>query len=126
MSGILVDTSVWVEHFRRRNDPLSQLLALDLALTHPLIIGELACGTPPNRLQTLTDLNQLQQIRQATIGEVLALIEREKLFSLGCGLIDILLLASTILTPDAKLWSLDKQLCSLAEKFKVNYQQALH
>ncbi|MBL8475196.1 MAG: hypothetical protein JNK71_03885 [Methyloversatilis sp.] len=46
MSGILVDTSVWVDHFRHGNDTLIQLLDRDLVLTHPLIIGELACGTP--------------------------------------------------------------------------------
>lgn len=47
MKGILVDTSVWVDHFRQRNETLVHLLNLDLALTHPMILVELACGTPP-------------------------------------------------------------------------------
>ena len=44
---VLIDTSVWVDHFRHRNSALIELLVLDLALTHPMVIGELACGTPP-------------------------------------------------------------------------------
>lgn len=40
--GVLVDISVWVDHFQRRNDAIVNLLALDLALTHPTIVTELA------------------------------------------------------------------------------------
>ncbi len=57
MSGVLVDTSVWIDHFRNRNEALVNLLNQDLALTHPMVIGEIACGTPPApRTQTLGDL----------------------------------------------------------------------
>ena len=68
---MLVDTSVWVDHFRYRNDALVELLELDLAMAHPLIVGELACGTPPNRVQVLADLNQLQQTQQASLRGVM-------------------------------------------------------
>ena len=54
--------------------------------SHPLIISELACGTPPSRAQTLTDLASLQPARQASAAEVLAFIDREHLFGLGCGM----------------------------------------
>lgn len=60
MNGVLVDTSVWVDHFRQRNEALAGLLELDQVLTHPLIVGEIACGTPPRRERTLTDLDALQ------------------------------------------------------------------
>ena len=54
---ILVDTSVWVDHFKNRNEDLVRLLVSDSALIHPLIIAELACGTPPApRVQTLNNL----------------------------------------------------------------------
>ncbi len=36
---ILVDTSVWVDHFKNRNEDLARLLVSDLALIHPLIIA---------------------------------------------------------------------------------------
>ncbi|MFM2426273.1 MAG: hypothetical protein RL707_99 [Pseudomonadota bacterium] len=126
MKGVLVDTSVWVAHFRQRNDVLANLLDLDLVMVHPLILGELACGTPPNRLQTLGDLGSLQQVQQASVREVIDFIERERLFGLGCGLIDLQLLASTLLTQGVALWSMDKRLCTLAERFGVIHQPITH
>ena len=57
---VLVDTSVWVDHFRNRNDGLIQLLERDRALIHPMILAEIACGTPPApRSRTLGDLSLL-------------------------------------------------------------------
>jgi predicted nucleic acid-binding protein len=44
---VLVDTSVWVDHFRRQNAVLAELMVLDQVLTHPLVVGKLACSTPP-------------------------------------------------------------------------------
>lgn len=126
MKGVLVDTTVWVAHFRQRNDVLANLLDLDLVMVHPLILGELACGTPPNRLQTLGDLGSLQQVQQASVREVIDFIERERLFGLGCGLIDLQLLASTLLTQGVALWSMDKRLCTLAERFGVMHQPITH
>jgi hypothetical protein len=53
-------------------------------------------------------------------------IERERLFGSGCGLIDLLLLASTLLTPEAELWTLDKRLSALAQHFGVMHPSPLH
>jgi predicted nucleic acid-binding protein len=93
MSSVLVDTSVWVAHFRQR---------------------------------TLSDLGLLQATQQASLREVMAFVEREKLYGLGCGLVDISLLASTMLTPGATLWTLDKSLAELAERYKVAHKPPLH
>lgn len=123
MNGVLVDTSVWVDHFRARNDVLVQLLGLDLVMTHPMVLAELACGTPPApRTQTLGNLALLQQVQQVSLPEVIDFIEREKLYCLGCGLVDLILLASTLITPSAELWTLDKRLSSLSERFGVMHQ----
>ena len=126
MKGVLVDTSVWVDHFRQRNDALADLLELDLVLMHPLIVGEIACGIPPKRDRTLSDLNALEPSRQASVREVMDFIERERLFGLGCGLVDLLLLASTLMTPGAELWTMDKRLCALADRFGVMHRPTLH
>lgn len=83
MKLVLVDTSVWVQHFRQHNQALVDLLLLDLVMTHPMVLGELACGTPPARLQTLADLAALQPPQQASVREAMALIEREQLYGLG-------------------------------------------
>jgi predicted nucleic acid-binding protein len=126
MKGVLVDTSVWVDHFRNRNESLVSLLTLDLALSHPLIVTELACGTPPApRSRTLTDIATLPQARQATLDEIRGFIEREKLYGLGCGVVDLALLASTLLTPGSRLWSLDRRLVELAQRFDVAFRPAL-
>lgn len=120
---ILVDTSVWVDHFKNRNDGLIQLLMQDQVLIHPLILAEIACGTPPApRQRTLGDLGLLPQSHQANIPEVMAFIENEKLYGLGCGLVDITLLASTLITPAARLWTLDKRLERLAKRLNASYQ----
>lgn len=127
MKDVLVDTSVWVDHFRRNNVVLMRLLSLDLALTHPMVLAELACGTPPApRVRTLNDIGLLKQAHHASLREVMDFIEREKLYGLGCGLVDMVLLASALITPSAEMWTLDKRLSALAERFGVSYQPVLH
>jgi hypothetical protein len=94
-------------------------------LSHPLIVTELGCGTPPApRSRTLTDAATLSQARQATLDEVRVFIEREQLYGLGCGVVDLALLASTLLTPGSRLWSLDRRLAQLAQRFGVAYRLA--
>lgn len=124
---VLVDTSVWVNHFRQGDKALANLIETDMALIHPLVIGEIACGTPPEpREQTLADLALLKRANEATLPEVKSFIEREKLFGLGCGIVDMVLLASTLLTPSAKLWTGDKRLAVLAERFNVRFEANVH
>ncbi|MBJ9697680.1 type II toxin-antitoxin system VapC family toxin [Burkholderia cenocepacia] len=120
--SVLVDTSIWVEHFRRPLPALIQLLRVDDVLTHPLVMLELTCGTPPEpRARTLGDLALLRQTRLATTGEVADWIERERLYGRGCGAVDCTLLASVLLTPGTWLWTRDRRLAQLAEQFGVHY-----
>ena len=123
MNGVLVDTSVWIDHFRNRNAALMNLLNQELALTHLMVIGEIACGTPPApRSQTLGDLGLLAMTQHAGLHETMEFIERESMYGTGCGLVDMVLLASTLMTPGAKLWTLDKRLAELAERFGVAHR----
>ncbi|MCX7263685.1 MAG: hypothetical protein NTX67_13215 [Burkholderiales bacterium] len=69
MRGVLIDTSVWVSHFRVRN---------------------------------------------------------ERLHGLGCGIVDFILLASTVISPYVELWTLDKRLELLCGRFGVNHKVTLH
>ena len=126
MMGVLVDTSVWVIHFRELNQGLIDLLDCDAVLIHPMVVAELACGTLPSRTGTLSSLAALQQSQQASLSEVMDFIEREKLYGQGCGIVDMILLASTLITPGAELWTLDKRLSSLSEKFGVMYYPRIH
>jgi predicted nucleic acid-binding protein len=125
--SVLIDTSVWIDHFRNGNDALVNIIGLDLALTHPMVILEIACGTPPApRIQTLNNISLLQTCNQASLAEVMAFIEGEKLYGIGCGLVDMALLASTLVTPGTKLWTLDKRLAELAGRFGVAHRPTLH
>lgn len=122
MSLVLADTSVWVAHFRRANPVLQSLLAQDRILCHPLVVIEVACGTPPApRARTLGDLQTLQAAVVATPDEVLELIERRRLNDCGCGAIDLSVLASTLMTPDARLWTFDEPLATVAERLGVAF-----
>lgn len=123
--NVLIDTSVWVDHFRHGNAALVTLIEADLALSHPLVIAELACGTPPSpRDGTLRAIGLLRPCKQATLREVTDFIDRERLYGRGCGLIDMCLLASTLITPGAKLWTLDKRLADIARDFDADFQPA--
>ena len=125
--SVLVDTSVWVDQFRNANAALIDLIELDRALTHPMVLLEIACGTPPApRRQTLNNLGLLQTCNQASVTELMEFIEYNQLYGLGCGLVDMALLASTLITPGTELWTLDKRLAELAARFGVAHSPMLH
>ena len=122
MNLVIADTSVWVAHFRLANPVLQSLVAMDQILCHPLIVIELACGTPPApRERTLGDLKKLQQAVIATTDEILSLIESKRCYDTGCGATDIALLASALLTRDARLWTMDRNLVALAARMSVSF-----
>lgn len=106
---ILIDTSVWVRHFRTGDESLRRILAENLALTHSFVIGELACGHLKHRKRILGDLNALPLAVAATHDEVLTLMEEHTLWGQGIGWIDAHLVASSLLS-GCRLWTLDRQL----------------
>lgn len=92
-----------------------------------MVLMKVACGTPPvPRSDTLPYPCLLRPSGQATMSEVLDLIEREKLYGQGCGLVDVTLLASPLITAGASLWTLDRRLASMAQRFGVAYQPKVH
>jgi len=112
---IVVDSSVWIAHFRERNPTLLKLISENRVLTHELLIGELRCGTPPNpRASSLRFFSDLFHMEPVDLDEVLAFVEDEEIYGKGCGLIDIAVLVATMRTPKAKLWSRDKKMERLA------------
>jgi predicted nucleic acid-binding protein len=122
MNLVLADTSVWISHFRKPNSVLQTLLSADQVLCHPMVLIEIACGTPAApRERILSNLRQLRPAIVASTEETLALIEREQLQDSGCGAVDLLLLASVLLTSDAVLWTLDKNLQALAARFEISF-----
>ena len=116
---ILVDTSVWIEHFRAASAMLSQLLDNGEVLGHPFVLGELALGNLRQRDEVLRVLRRLPQATSAAHQEVIQLIDREVLFGRGIGYVDAHLLAAARLTAGSKLWMHDRRLRAVAAQLHL-------
>ncbi len=110
---MLVDTSVWINHFRRSNADLEQLLDEGRVMTHPFVAGELACGSLRGRDEVLRLIDALPAAPVATHAEVMRFIDDHRLFGTGLGWVDVHLLASARLTRQS-LWSADRRLRNAA------------
>ena len=118
---VLVDTSVWVSHFRQVHPGLVDLLKDGEVACHPFIIGELACGNIENRTTILSLLEALPMATAVEHQEIMTFIENHALMGKGLGYIDVHLLASCVLT-GLPLWTLDKKLELVADMLKCKYR----
>jgi len=110
---LLVDTSVWVDHFRQGLPLLGDLLNAGEVATHPFVIGELACGNLRNRNEILALLSSLPSVKAATHPEALHLVDAHALSGTGLGWIDVQLLAAALLNR-MPLWTRDRKLHAVA------------
>ncbi|MEO8096854.1 MAG: type II toxin-antitoxin system VapC family toxin [Acidobacteriota bacterium] len=117
---ILVDTSVWIEHFRHGHPDLVRLLENGDVATHPMVLGELACGQLPKRASTLHLLGCLPRIAAATDETVFSAIERRGWFGVGIGWIDAHLLTAALLSGTA-LWTRDERLRKVARSAHISH-----
>lgn len=124
--NVLVDSSVWIGHFKQRNEHLVTLLLNGMVVCHPYVVAEVACGTPPNRQAIIGMLGELESTPVATQTELLAMLNARPLYGRGCGLVDISLLASALLLGNVCIWTLDKRLESMAREFDKSYRPVLH
>ena len=122
MARVLVDTSIWIDHLREKDEQLISLLKQNQVLMHPMIRGELACGCLHNRNQLLSLLKNLPQVPEATHDEALYCLEKHELMGKGIGFIDLHLLASSFLAKDTFLWTRDRRLHKLALLLKVSWE----
>jgi predicted nucleic acid-binding protein len=111
----LVDTSVWVEHFRRKDARLSTLLEGGEVVGHPFVVGELACGNLNPRGEVLERMAELPQLAVAEHEEVLSLLEGRRLAGRGLGWVDVHLLAAAALS-GARLRTRDVRLDRVARE----------
>jgi predicted nucleic acid-binding protein len=116
---ILVDTSVWVDHLRTGVPELGALLEAGEVLTHPWVVGELACGTLHRRAEILELLRHLPAAPVATHDEVLAFIERHALMGRGLGYCDGHLRGGVRLHGAARLWTRDRRLSGAAAELRA-------
>jgi predicted nucleic acid-binding protein len=116
---ILVDTSIWIDHFRETNQVLEELISRNDVLTHPFVIGEVAMGNLRQRDVILTEMRDLPQAISAMDDEVLDFVREHSLFGLGIGFVDAHLLAAARLTQDTALWTRDKRLDAAAQRLSL-------
>lgn len=116
---ILADTSIWVDHLRKRDEELSAYLNEGRIIMHPFVIGELAMSNMPNFALVLESLRHLRQAVVASDEEVLDFIDRYALAGHGIGYVDAHLLASVHLTPGSELWTRDERLLAAAKRIRT-------
>ncbi|MBX4906538.1 MULTISPECIES: type II toxin-antitoxin system VapC family toxin [Rhizobium] len=117
---ILADTSIWIDHFRHADPELRKIIEDDRLLCHPAVIGELALGSLRNRGSVIAFLAAQREVAVATHDEVMVMIDRHNIFSMGIGYTDAHLLASVLLDRRAALWTRDKRLQGAAGKAGVS------
>ncbi len=116
---ILVDTSVWIDHLRKKDEKLFNLLLEGEVCIHPFIIGEIACGNLNNRIEIIRLLKALPEVLIANDDEVLLVIDNRKLYGKGLGYIDIHLLASSLINK-VPLWTKDRRLSDVYSELNIN------
>lgn len=118
---VLTDTSVWVDHLRGQCPDLSEWLSRRQVVIHPYVVGELALGHFRHDDQVLETLLDQPQARVALPDEVLTCIRERKLRGSGIGYVDAHLLASVLLDPGTRLWTLDQRLHAIAQRHGVAF-----
>ena len=120
----LIDTSVWIQHFRHGDDRLKTALEENRALGHDWITGELACGHLQQRRATLELLNRLPKTPTIRHRELLFFIDEHRLFGIGLGLVDLQLLAACRVA-SCGLWTNDKALMNAARNLNISVLSSL-
>jgi len=118
---VLVDTSVWVAHFRKSNACLQEMLDKGDVSTHPFVIGELACGGLGNRAEVLALIQALPTSPVLSQEEFLHVVDAYRLAGRVIGFVDVHLLGSALMRSDF-LWTLDTKLDAVARKLKIAFR----
>lgn len=107
---ILVDTSIWIDHFKSASPILHSVIADDLLVTHDFVIAELAMGHVPKRELFLSQLRLFPRLPMVDETEFLNFVEQKRLSATGIGMCDAHMLASISRVPEATLWTGDRRL----------------
>jgi predicted nucleic acid-binding protein len=105
----LVDTSVWINHFRYTEEILRALLVRERVVLHPFVLGELAAGNLKDRDATLSSLEELPKAPVATDYEVHRALKTHRLWGRGLSWVDLHIVVSAalggfeLLTADAEM-----------------------
>lgn len=117
---ILVDTSIWIDHFRRPDPQLVRAIEAAAIVQHPFVTIELALGSIPRREATVTVMQRLPQAKVVTSSDLLGFIDRFDLHGTGIGMVDAQLVASAI-SERCRLWTRDKRLYAQANRLGIAF-----
>jgi predicted nucleic acid-binding protein len=117
---ILVDTSVWVDHLRRGDAALAELLESSAVAAHQFVVGELACGSLRPKSDVVRLLEELPSATTASHDEVMHFIAAHRLSGKGIGYVDAHLLASAAIDR-IRLWTRDKVLGAAAATLGLGF-----
>jgi len=116
---VLVDTNIWIDHLRKTEPVLVDLLERDQVCVHQSVITELALGNLKNRSFFLKMFERLMIVRNVDDQGVRHLVEERRLWDRGLSAVDAALLASVVVTPGVSLWTRDKRLRQAARDVGV-------
>ena len=116
---VLVDTNIWIDHLRKTEPVLVDLLERDQVCVHQSVITELALGNLKDRLVFLKALERLMIVRNVDDHGVQHFVEERRLWGRGLSAVDVALLASVVVTPGVALWTRDKRLRQAARDVGV-------
>ena len=116
---VLVDTNIWIDHLRKTEPVLVDLLERDQVCVHQSVITELALGNLKNRLIFLKALERLMIVRSVDDQGMRHLVEERRLWGRSLSAVDVALLASAVVTPGVALWTRDKRLRQAARDVGV-------
>ena len=118
--SVLVDTSVWIDHFNRSDTRLQDCLQAGQVWTHTVVIGELAAGHPRHRAAILRHLQKLTRAEDFALDEGLHLLDSHSLDGRGLSWTDVQLLAAARMDGLA-LWTRDRALARAAAQLDLTY-----
>lgn len=122
---VIIDTSVWVDSMRLRDERVSTWIAADQILQHPFVTAEIGMGSFRSavaRSHMIDLLESFDQIQIVTDQDFHTFVATNELFGTGIGFADAHLLQACVTHPNAPLVTRDNRLVKQAERLGIVLQ----
>lgn len=119
---VIVDTCIWVDSWKARDERLDGWMAADLILQHPYVTAELAMGSfrsANQRAKTIALLESFGQLPVIDSATFHAFVAEHTLFGTGIGFADAHLIHACKCNPIAQLVTRDKRLADQANRLEI-------
>jgi predicted nucleic acid-binding protein len=119
---VIVDTSIWVDSMRTRDDRLGGWMASDEILQHPFVTAEIGMGSfrsVEDRIRTIDLLDSFEQIQVTDAQAFHDFVAENALYGTGIGFADAHLLHACAANPNARLVTRDKRLADQAIRLEI-------